>query len=108
MCSRLLVSALTRREVCNTFANAPKISSNATSQAIAAYLWASHVDDQNASKPDFDEICTICCNVPEEPKSELKFCECCRKALHKECFYLCKLLCAIVDLLWWLTCCVSG
>ncbi|KAL1709707.1 hypothetical protein EV121DRAFT_194257 [Schizophyllum commune] len=80
--------ALTRREVCNTFANAPKISSNATFQALAAYLWAFYVDDQNASKPDFDEICTICCNVPEEPKSELKFCEGCRKALHKECFYL--------------------
>ncbi|KAI5900448.1 uncharacterized protein SCHCODRAFT_02607924 [Schizophyllum commune H4-8] len=79
---------LTRRELCDAFANEPEKRFDASFRELAAYHWALRVDDQNVSKPDFNDLCAICWEppTPDFPKSELRYCEACKKALHKDCF----------------------
>ncbi|KAL1720109.1 hypothetical protein EV715DRAFT_289682 [Schizophyllum commune] len=79
---------LTRRELCDAFANEPEKRFDASYKELAAYHWALRVDDKNVSKPDFDDLCAICWEppAPDFPKSELRYCEACKKALHKDCF----------------------
>ena len=84
----IVPSGLTRRELCDAFANEPEKRFDASYKELAAYHWALRVDDQNVSKPDFDDLCAICWEppTPDFPKSELRYCEACKKALHKNCF----------------------
>lgn len=78
---------LTRRELFAMFRNAPNKQHNAPPLILSAYYWSYHVEDGNASKPDPEDVCAFCMELPDGvDKSELTYCACCGKACHKTCF----------------------